>query len=242
VLERRDRLGGGWLDRWDSLCLVAPNFTILLPGKPYDGPDPDGFMPRDEVVNYLKEYAASFGAPVRLGSGVKRLTASNDHLEATTEDGATILASNVVLATGPYQRPKVPAASATLSAHIQQLHSQEYGRPQQLREGAVLGVGTGQSGAQIAEELPAAIALRSCAPVKASIGARPGGRWRRGSWKCRALARAAAYAGSASTRLTRSATTPSKRRTVNAVCTEALRSSTNSASMECPSAVRDLAG
>ena len=55
VLERRDRLGGGWLDRWDSLCLVAPNFTILLPGKPYDGTDPDGFMPRDEVVNYLKD-------------------------------------------------------------------------------------------------------------------------------------------------------------------------------------------
>jgi NAD(P)-binding Rossmann-like domain len=88
VLERRDRLGGGWLDRWDSLCLVAPNFTILLPGKPYDGPDPDGFMARDEVVNYLKEYAASFGAPVRFGSGVKRLAASNDHLEATIEGGA----------------------------------------------------------------------------------------------------------------------------------------------------------
>ena len=153
VLERRDRLGGGWLDRWDSLCLVAPNFTILLPGRPYDGADPDGFMPRDEVVNYLKEYAASFGAPVRLGSGVKRLTASNDHLEATIEGGATIRASNVVLATGPYQRPKVPAASATLSAHIHQLHSQEYRRPQQLPEGAVLVVGTGQSGAQIAEEL-----------------------------------------------------------------------------------------
>ena len=153
VLERRDRLGGGWLDRWDSLCLVAPNFTILLPGKRYDGPDPDGFMPRDEVVNYLKEYAASFGAPVRLGFGVKRLTASNDHLEATIEDGATIRASNVVLATGPCQRPKVPAASATLSAHIHQLHSQEYRRPQQLPEGAVLVVGTGQSGAQIAEEL-----------------------------------------------------------------------------------------
>lgn len=92
MLERRDGVGGGWLDRWDSLCLVAPNFTILLPGKPYDGPDPDGFMPHDEVVNYLKEYAASFRAPVRLGSGVKRLAASNDHLEATIEGGATMYA------------------------------------------------------------------------------------------------------------------------------------------------------
>ena len=153
VLERRDRLGGGWLDRWDSLCLVAPNFSILLPGKPYDGPDPDGFMPRDEVVNYLKEYAASFSAPVHLGAGVGRLTASDGHLQATLEGGATTRARNVVLATGPYQRPKVPAASATLSAHIQQLHSQDYRRPQQLADGGVLVVGTGQSGAQIAEEL-----------------------------------------------------------------------------------------
>ena len=109
-------------------------------------------MPRDEVVNYLKEYAASSSAPVHLGAGVGRLTAS-DHPQATLEGGATTRARNVVLATKRYQRPKVPAASATLSAHIQQLHSQDYRRPQQLADGGVLVVGTGQSGAQIAEEL-----------------------------------------------------------------------------------------
>ncbi|HEY3896345.1 MAG TPA: NAD(P)-binding domain-containing protein [Pseudonocardiaceae bacterium] len=152
VVERRDRFGGGWLDRWDSFCLVAPNFVILLPGMPYAGPDPDGFMARDEVVNYLQDYAASFAAPVQLGTTVNRLCASNGDLAAHT-DGTTFLARNVVLATGPYQRPKVPAASSLLPGHIQQLHSQEYRRPEQLAGGAVLVVGTGQSGTQIAEEL-----------------------------------------------------------------------------------------
>jgi putative flavoprotein involved in K+ transport len=67
VVDRRDRLGGGWLDRWDSFCLVAPNFTLLLPGMPYDGPDPDGFMARDDVVSHIHRYAGTVDAPVRLG-------------------------------------------------------------------------------------------------------------------------------------------------------------------------------
>jgi glycine/D-amino acid oxidase-like deaminating enzyme len=137
VVERRNRFGGGWLDRWDSFCLVAPNFVILLPGMPYAGPDPDGFMARDEVVNYLQEYAASFAAPVRLCTTVTRLATSNGHFEAHT-DGRTFLARNVVLATGPYQRPKVPAASGPLPDRIQQLHSHDYRRPGQLADGAVL--------------------------------------------------------------------------------------------------------
>ncbi len=152
VVERRDCLGGGWHDRWDSFCLVAPNFTIRLPGMPYSGPDPDGFMRRDEVMNYLQEYAASFAAPVRLCTTVNRLAASNGRFEAHC-DGTTFLARNVVLATGPYQRPRVPAASRLLPGHIQQLHSHDYRRPGQLADGPVLVVGTGQSGTQIAEEL-----------------------------------------------------------------------------------------
>ncbi|MGH3788320.1 MAG: flavin-containing monooxygenase [Pseudonocardiaceae bacterium] len=172
VVERRDQLGGGWLDRWDSFCLVAPNFGVLLPGMPYAGPDPDGFMARHEVVNYLQDYAgdpvhtgapgeflgdggetfAAFTAPVRLGTTVNRLAWSNNHFEAYT-DCTTLLARNVILATGPYQRPKVPAAAGLLPGHIQQLHSLKYRRPEQLADGAVLVVGTGQSGTQIAEEL-----------------------------------------------------------------------------------------
>ncbi len=152
VVDRRDRLGGGWMDRWDSFCLVAPNFTIRLPGMPYTGPDPDGFMPRDEVASYLRAYAASFAAPVRLGTPVGRLAASNGRFEAQA-DRTAFVARNVVLATGPYQRPTVPAVSGLLPGHVQQLHSQHYRRPGQLAHGAVLVVGTGQSGTQIAEEL-----------------------------------------------------------------------------------------
>ncbi len=169
VLERRDRLGGGWHDRWDSFCLVAPNFTLLLPGMHYAGPDPDAFMPRDGVVDYLRQYAASFAAPVRLGMAVHRLAATNGRFEAHT-DGATFLARNVVLATGPYQRPKIPAAAGQLPGHIQQLHSHDYRRPGQLAGGAVLVVGTGQSGTQITEELHQAgrrvhLAVSNCPSV-----------------------------------------------------------------------------
>ncbi|WP_433472825.1 flavin-containing monooxygenase [Spirillospora sp. CA-142024] len=152
VVDRRDRFGGGWNDRWDGLHLVAPNFTLLLPGMPYDGPDPDGFMARADVVDHLTAYASMIEAPVRLGVEITRLSALDGGFVAHTSSGA-ISARNVVLATGPYQRPKIPAASRRLPAHVRQLHSADYRRPAQLADGAVLVVGTGQSGTQIAEEL-----------------------------------------------------------------------------------------
>jgi putative flavoprotein involved in K+ transport len=152
LVDRRPRLGGAWPDRWDSFTLVAPNYTLRLPGMPYAGPDPEGFMPRDQVVRYVQDYAAFVGAPVRLGVGIDRLRASGGRFEAHSGD-TVFRADNVVLATGPYQRPKIPEVAQRLPAPIQQLHSNEYRRPGQLAEGAVLVVGTGQSGAQIAEEL-----------------------------------------------------------------------------------------
>jgi putative flavoprotein involved in K+ transport len=155
VVDRRTRLGGGWHDRWDGFHLVAPNFTVLLPGMPYDGPDSDGFMSRDEIAKHVAEYASVVGAPVRLGTEVTRLTSADGLFTAHT-DGVTFTAHNVVLATGPYQRPKIPAAADRLPGHIQQLHSHDYRRPEQVARGAVLVVGTGQSGTQIAEELHAA--------------------------------------------------------------------------------------
>lgn len=155
VVDRRDRLGGAWHDRWDGFHLVSPNFSVMLPGMPYDGPDPDGFMSRDEIAKHVTEYASAVGAPVRLGTEVTRLTFADDLFTARTE-GATFTARNVVLATGPYQRPKIPAAADRLPGHIQQLHSHDYRRPEQVARGAVLVVGTGQSGTQIAEELHAA--------------------------------------------------------------------------------------
>jgi len=153
VLERRRELGGSWYDRWDSFHLVAPNFTLLLPGMPYAGPDPDAFMARDGVIEYVKAYGAFCRAPVRLGCAVQRLTAAGGRFEAHASDGVTFTADNVVLATGPYQKPKLPPAAGMLAPHIQQLHSNEYRRPSQLPEGGALVVGSGQSGAQIAEEL-----------------------------------------------------------------------------------------
>jgi putative flavoprotein involved in K+ transport len=152
LVERRPMLGGTWPDRWDSFTLVAPNYTLRLPGMFYSGPDPEGFMPRDQVVRYVQEYAAFVGAPVRLGMGIDRLVRSNGRFEAQSQD-TTFEARNVVLATGPYQRPSIPEAARSLSDRIQRLHSNEYRRPGQLAAGAVLVVGTGQSGAQIAEEL-----------------------------------------------------------------------------------------
>ncbi|MGH7501637.1 MAG: flavin-containing monooxygenase [Longimicrobiales bacterium] len=152
LLETRDELGGAWHDRWDNFHLVAPNFVLRLPGMHYDGPDPDGFMARKAVVKYVQDYAAHIGAPVRLGTTVCRLRASDGQFEAETDD-ATYVARNVVLATGAYPRPKVPEASGRLARHIRQLHSQDYRRPGQIDGRAVLIVGSGQSGTQIAEEL-----------------------------------------------------------------------------------------
>lgn len=152
VLERRPEIGGSWHDRWDSFHLVAPNFTLRLPGMSYEGPDPDAFMRREGVLSYVRQYAAMVAPPLRLGTTVTRLSVTNGHFEARTEYG-TLAARKVVLATGPYQRPKIPSLAAQLSPRIQQLHSNDYRRPSQLAEGAVLVVGTGQSGTQIAEEL-----------------------------------------------------------------------------------------
>lgn len=152
VLERQTKHGGAWHERWDSFHLVAPNFTLLLPGMPYSGPEPDAFSPRSDVIDYVQAYAKFSGAPVRLGCNVERL-ASNDGAFEAHAGSATFIAQNVVLATGPYQRPKVPQLAQQIPSHIRQIHSNDYRRPAQLPEGGVLVVGTGQSGTQIAEEL-----------------------------------------------------------------------------------------
>ena len=156
VLERRAALGGAWQDRWDGFCLNTPNFSLSLPGMPYSGEDPDAFMPRDAVVDYFRHYAEAIGAPVRTGTDVTRIApAHGGAFDVETTQGSW-RARNVVLATGGFQKAKMPALSARLPRHILQLHTNEYRSPAQLPDGAVLIVGTGQSGGQIAEELLAA--------------------------------------------------------------------------------------
>ena len=146
-----------WADRrWDAFTLVTPNWHCRLPGYAYDGPDPDGFMTRDEVVAWLGGYAATFDPPLVEHTAATSLLRSPDGLEVTTdspEGPVRWQADHVVIATGGYHQPIVPAWAPALDPAITQLHSADYLRPDQLPDGGVLVVGTGQSGTQIAEDL-----------------------------------------------------------------------------------------
>ncbi len=154
VLDRRETLGGGWLDRWDAFQLVTPNFLTELPDYPYDGGDPDGYMTRDAIAGRIAAYATVIDAPVRLATSVQRLRAdptSRRRFLVETDRG-TIAADDVVVATGAFHTPKIPA-TAHFDAGIYQVHSHHYRTPDALPPGGVLVVGTGQTGVQLAEEL-----------------------------------------------------------------------------------------
>jgi putative flavoprotein involved in K+ transport len=153
VLERRTELGGGWRDRWNAFTLVSPNWTASFPGHPYDGDDPDGFMPRDEIAGRIANYATQINAPVVTGVEVTRVAArSSGRFTVDTSAGA-IEATNVVVAAGSFHEPRLPAQAAELPRRLVQLHSSAYRDQSSLPAGAVLVVGTGQSGVQLAEEL-----------------------------------------------------------------------------------------
>jgi putative flavoprotein involved in K+ transport len=154
VVLEANRVGHEWRTRrWDSFCLVTPNWQCRLPGFPYQGPTPDGFMVRDEVVRYLEDYAASFRPLVLEGVRVTRMRrAANGLFELSTSAGE-LTAEQVVVATGPYHTPSLPRMAERLPADLVQLHSSEYRNADRMPEGAVLVVGTGQSGCQIAEDL-----------------------------------------------------------------------------------------
>jgi putative flavoprotein involved in K+ transport len=158
VLERRSTLGGGWQDRWDAFRLVSPNWTTSVPGFDYRGSEPDGFMPRDEVIDHWRAYAASIAAPVELDTAVTRLRPLDDGRAGFVLDTSRgpIEAREVIVAAGGFQEPRIPAAGAALSPRIRQVHSHHYRRADELPLGAVLVVGSGQSGVQLAEELQAA--------------------------------------------------------------------------------------
>jgi putative flavoprotein involved in K+ transport len=154
VFERARRLAEPWRsERWDSFTLVTPNWAFRLPGARYQGDDPDGYLPRDEVVRTFEAYAASFGAPVVFDTEVQAVDVEPGGSFILRTNGGTVKARDVVIATSLFQRPKVPAVAAGMPAAITQLHSRNYRRPEALPPGAALVVGTAQSGAQIAEEL-----------------------------------------------------------------------------------------
>jgi putative flavoprotein involved in K+ transport len=161
VILERGRLAERWRsERWDSLTLLSPNWMTQLPGAGYQGNDPDGFVGRDWVVQFLEDYADAFEAPLRCGVRVESVqphTGVSRYLVQTADlvqdSAAAIVARNVVVATGAFQHPKIPPLSAALPPSVLQLSSRDYRNPAQLPPGAVLVVGSGGSGSQIADEL-----------------------------------------------------------------------------------------
>ena len=151
ILEASNSTGPAWRSRWDSLVLFTPRRYDSLPGIPFPG-DPDGYPGRDEVIDYLESYAATFELPVQLNSAVQSV-ASGDDAFILNLGARTLQADQVVVATGPFQVPNVPAFAADISSDVVQMHSTGYRRPSDVPEGTVVVVGGGNTGFQIAKEL-----------------------------------------------------------------------------------------
>jgi len=153
VLEQARQAANAWRNhRWDSFTLNTPNWQSSLQGGGVPGTSQDGFLTRDEIVTYFERYIADHRLPVRYGVRVSAVKRDGTDYVVETSDGV-LRARNVVVATGLYQTPKIPRLTGKLAPEIQQIHSDRYRNPASLREGAVLVVGSAQSGAQIAEEL-----------------------------------------------------------------------------------------
>jgi putative flavoprotein involved in K+ transport len=156
ILDAAPRVGHVWRTRWDSLTLFTPARYSALPGLDFPAP-PEHLPSKGEVADYLEQYARHFTLPVCSGEAVRALRPRGEGagFEIETERGG-YTANQVVIATGPFQRPRVPALATELSSEIVQMHSSEYRAPDQLPAGDVLVVGGGNSGVQIAAELAAA--------------------------------------------------------------------------------------
>ncbi len=152
VLERSEIFHAWKRERWDSFCLVTPNWQCKLPGYEYTGANPNGFMVKSEIIEFVDGFAKSFDAPVYEGVEVTALMQDSVGFFLTTSKGK-FTASQVCIATGGYHTPITPRMAERLPPRLMQIHANEYRNPLQLPEGAVLVVGTGQSGCQIAEDL-----------------------------------------------------------------------------------------
>jgi putative flavoprotein involved in K+ transport len=151
ILDENDRIGDAWRKRWDSLRLFTPGRYNGLPGMPFPR-SAWAYPTKDEAANYLEEYARAFELPVRTGVKVDRLAKTGDRFEVRCGQD-TLFAENVVVATGAFNNPRIPSFARELDMSIVQLHSKEYRNPSQIQKGAVLVVGAGNSGAEIAIEL-----------------------------------------------------------------------------------------
>jgi putative flavoprotein involved in K+ transport len=153
VVLERGQVGERWRrGSWDSLRLLTPNWLNRLPDRSYAGPDPNGYMTKDEFITYLTDYAGSFSAPVVANTDVTGVASDGANYRVETTQG-TWRADAIVIATGQCETPLIPAIGGKLSAYFHQLHSSEYRSPEALARGGVLVVGASASGIQIAEEL-----------------------------------------------------------------------------------------
>ncbi|MEP6723312.1 MAG: NAD(P)-binding domain-containing protein, partial [Variovorax sp.] len=154
VIEKRSLVHSWRTQRWDSFCLVTPNWQCNLPGWSYTGSDPHGFMVKDEINTWLAGFVEQVQAPALEGVTVQKVSRAGDADEYVVETSAGhFTAGQVVVASGGYHKPVVPRMAERLPPTVTQYHSAQYRNPSQLPEGAVLVVGCGQSGAQIAEDL-----------------------------------------------------------------------------------------
>jgi putative flavoprotein involved in K+ transport len=151
ILDANDRVGDAWRKRWDSLRLFTPARFSHLPGMKFPAPAWT-FPTKDEMADYLETYASRFGLAVRTRVRVEGIVREGDRLVVTAGD-RRFEADQVVVASGAFQTPKIPAFARELDPGIVQMHSSEYRNPSQLREGSVLLVGVGNSGAEIAYEV-----------------------------------------------------------------------------------------
>ena len=154
VLLEKNTIAHSWrTQRWDSFCLVTPNWQCQLREFPYAGPEPEGFMPRDEIVSYIEAFADHIKAPVKTGIAVDLISKRDDGTFSVATKQGQISAYAVVLAVSGYHKPNIPKAADLIPTSITQIHSSTYRSPDQMPPGSVLVVGSGQSGCQIAEDL-----------------------------------------------------------------------------------------
>jgi putative flavoprotein involved in K+ transport len=154
ILERTGQIVPTWRERWDSLTLFSPRRFSALPGLPFPG-DPEGYPTRDEVILYLERYAEMFELPVELNSEVNALERVDDGRFRVQMNGRMITVEQVVVATGPFQKPRVPKLAEKFAENVFLTHAVGYRRPDEVPEGMVLVVGGGNTGFQIAKELSA---------------------------------------------------------------------------------------
>ena len=154
ILEKHEVAYSWKHERWDSFCLVTPNWQCNLPNYQYTGDDPKGFMVKNDIVDFVQQYAKQINAPVKTNVEVTQIVqVESGDFEVTCAQGESYLAQQIVLATGGYHDPIILPVSKEFPAEVYQIHSKDYRNAQQLPEGDVLVVGSGQSGCQIAEDL-----------------------------------------------------------------------------------------